>query len=121
MDVLFLSLNYYQRHFNHTFIYLFSHCEFGRIMKDDISSYIDEIISAIGDDLELSREDIEKEFRRFLEYGVPPDQAKESIVKKFGKDKLNRKLLKDVVPNERNLNLICKIITKNVKEVNIRG
>ena len=90
-------------------------------MEDDISSYIDEIVSALGDDLELSREDIEKEFRRFLEYGVPPDQAKESIVKKFGKDKLNRKLLKDIVPNERNLNLICKIITKNVKEVNIRG
>ncbi|HEX16981.1 MAG TPA: hypothetical protein ENG60_01005 [Thermoplasmatales archaeon] len=90
-------------------------------MEDEISSYVDEILSAVGDDLDLSREEIEKEFRKFLEYGVPPDLAKRSLVKKFGGDRSGRKLLKDVRPNERNLNLICKVITKNVKQISVRG
>ena len=42
-------------------------------MVDDVSSYIDDIVSMIGEDAEVEREELEKEFRRFLEYGVPPD------------------------------------------------
>ncbi len=90
-------------------------------MEDDISSYVDEILSALGDDTDLSRDEVEREFRRFLEYGVPPDQAKRSLVKKYGKDKISRKALKDVGPNERGLCLVCKVITKNVKEISIKG
>lgn len=90
-------------------------------MEDDISSYVDEILSALGDDTDLSRDEVEREFKRFLEYGVPPDQAKRSLVKRYGKDKVSRKALKDVKPNERGLCLVCKVITKNVKEISIRG
>lgn len=90
-------------------------------MEDDVSSYIEEIIAALGDDLEISKEEIEEEFRRFLEYGVPPEQAKKSLVKKFGKDKIDRRLLKDIKPNEKNLSLVCKVITKNVREISVRG
>lgn len=89
-------------------------------MRDEISSYIDEIVSALGDE-GVSREVIEKEFKKFIEYGVPPYQAKRSLIRKFGGKKVTRKFLNDIKPDEQNLNLICKIITKNVKEINAKG
>ena len=89
-------------------------------MDRGISAYIDEILSALGDE-GVSREEIEKEFKRFIEYGVPPEQAKKSIIRKFGGKKITRKFLKDVKPNEQSINIICKIITKNTKEINVKG
>ncbi|HID25473.1 MAG TPA: hypothetical protein EYP23_03310 [Thermoplasmata archaeon] len=56
-------------------------------MADDISSYIDDIVAIIGEDTEVERKDLEKEFRRFLEYGVPPDQAKKLWLKSLLKEK----------------------------------
>ncbi|HEC94399.1 MAG TPA: DNA-binding protein [Thermoplasmatales archaeon] len=92
-------------------------------MADDISSYIDDIVAIIGEDTEVEREDLEKEFRRFLEYGVPPDQAKKTLVKKFtnGRKVAERKRLDEIKPNESSVNLLCRIVTINPKEVNVRG
>ncbi|HEC81664.1 MAG TPA: DNA-binding protein [Thermoplasmatales archaeon] len=91
-------------------------------MVDDVSSYIDDIVSIIGDDAEVEREELEKEFRRFLEYGVPPDQAKRTLVKKFSDGKtVERKKLGEIKPNESNVNLLCRVVTVNPKEVKVRG
>ena len=91
-------------------------------MVDDVSSYIDDIVSMIGEDAEVEREELEKEFRRFLEYGVPPDQAKRTLVKKFSNGKkVEFRKLSEVKPNESNVNLLCRVVTVNPKEVKVRG
>jgi len=89
-------------------------------MDSEISAYVDEIMSVLGDE-GISREDIEKEFKRFIEFGVPPEQAKRSLIRKFGGKKITRKFLKDVKPNEQSINIVCKIITKNTREINVKG
>lgn len=90
-------------------------------MKDDISSYVDEIISAIGEDSGVDREKLEKEFKKFLEYGVPPDQAKKTLVERFSSKDKSRKMLNEIKPNESSINLLCRVITINSREVRIRG
>ncbi|MCD6411039.1 MAG: hypothetical protein J7L20_01225, partial [Thermoplasmata archaeon] len=60
-------------------------------MGEDISTYIEDIISNIGD--ETKREALEKEFKKFIEFGVPPDYAKRILLGKFAKDKKRKKLL----------------------------
>ncbi len=90
-------------------------------MKDNISSYVEDILLTIGEDAEVDREEIEKEFRRFMEYGVPPDQAKSTLLKKFSGGKKTRELLSDIKPNESSVNILCRVITLNPKDVTIKG
>ena len=99
--------------------------------KDNLNSHIDDIINALSDDLdkEISRENIEKELSKFMEYGVPIDQAKQTLIKKYGgqnapttyEQSTERKLISDLQPNERSVNLLCRVISVNPKEITVKG
>ncbi len=99
------------------------------MIKDDLAPHVDDVLNALsGADIEISREEIEKELSRFMEYGVPIDQAKQTLIKKFGGVAVfasgkssERKLIADLQPNERNVNLLCRLITVNPKEITVKG
>ena len=101
------------------------------MVKDNLDSHIDDIINALGNDLEIevTRENIEKELNKFMEYGVPIDQAKQTLIKKYGgqavftssEQSSERKLISDLQPNERSVNLLCRVIAVNPKEVTVKG
>ena len=100
-------------------------------MSEDLGSHIDDIINALKDDSEkeVSREELEKELAKFIEYGVPIDQAKQTLIKKFGggavltssEQQSERKLISDVLPNERSVKLLCRIIAVNPKDITVKG
>jgi SOS-response transcriptional repressor LexA len=54
--------------------------------EDGIEQQIDEILEALQgtSGKEIGRDVLEKELRKFLEYGVPFEHAKQTLVKKFG-------------------------------------
>jgi replication factor A1 len=99
------------------------------VVKDDLGLHIDDVLNALsGTDKEISREEIEKELCRFMEYGVPIDQAKQTLIKKFGGIAVfssgkssERKLISDLQSNERGVNLLCRLITVNPKEITVKG
>ncbi|MCK5112829.1 MAG: hypothetical protein KAQ84_04740 [Thermoplasmatales archaeon] len=93
---------------------------------EDIQPYIDDILEAISDSSEkVTREELEKEFKKFLEYGVPLNHAKQTLIKKFGGSYVSpsteRTLVVDLKPNQNSVNLLCRVITINPKDVTIKG
>jgi replication factor A1 len=101
------------------------------VVKDDFDSHIEDILNALKDDseTEVTREDIEKELNKFMEYGVPIDQAKQTLIKKYGGQTVitssgqstERKLISDLQPNERSVNLLCRVIAVNPKDIKVKG
>ncbi len=99
-------------------------------MTEELKSDIDDIINALGEKSEeITREELEKELSKFIEYGVPIEQAKQTLIKKFGgiavltstSQSSVRKLLSDLHPNERSVSLLCRVIAVNPKEVTVKG
>ncbi len=94
---------------------------------DDIQHYIDDILDALSDnsEKEVTREELEKELKKFLEYGVPIDHAKQTLVKKFGGSYIppssERKLVIDLEPDQPSVNLLCRVVTINPKDITVRG
>jgi replication factor A1 len=101
------------------------------VVKDDLNSHVDDILNALKNDsdADVSRENIEKELSKFMEYGVPIDQAKQTLIKKYGGQEVfssseqssERKLISDLQPNERSVNLLCRVIAVNPKEITVKG
>jgi len=101
------------------------------VVKDDLDSHIDDILNALkdGSEIEVSRKDVEKELSKFMEYGVPINQAKQTLIKKYGgqsgltssEQSTERKLISDIKPNERSVNLLCRVIAVNPKEITVKG
>ena len=99
------------------------------MVKDDLESHVDDVLNALSElDKDVSREEIQKELNRFMEYGVPLDQAKQTLIKKFGGIAVfssgkssERKLISNLQPNERSVNLLCRLITVNPKEITVKG
>ena len=95
--------------------------------NDDIQLYIDDILDALSDnsEKEVTREELEKELKKFLEYGVPPDHAKQTLIKKFGGSYVppssGRTLVVDLKPDQPSVNLLCRVITVNPKDVTVKG
>jgi len=93
---------------------------------EDIQPYIDGILEALSDSKKkVTREELEKELKKFLEYGVPLDHAKQTLIKKFGGSYVppstERILIVDLKPNQNSVNLLCRVITINPKDVTIKG
>ena len=99
------------------------------MIKEDLGPHIDDVLNALSEiQKEVSRDEIEKELNRFMEYGVPIDQAKQTLIKKYGGvavfssgSSSERKLISDLQPNERSVNLLCRIITVNPKDITVKG
>ena len=100
-------------------------------MTEDLKSHVDDIINALNEksEKEVTREELEDELNKFMEYGVPIDQAKQTLIKKFGgiavltnsPQSSERKLISDLEPNEKSVNLLCRVITINPKEITVKG
>ena len=94
---------------------------------EDLQLHVDAILDALSEDLEkmVSREELEKELKKFLEYGVPLDQAKQTLIKKFGgsgiASSLERIIINKLQPDESSVNLLCRVITINPKEITVKG
>jgi len=100
-------------------------------MTEDLNSHIEDIINALDEksDKKVGKETIEKELSKFMDYGVPIEQAKQTLIKKFGgiavltspSQSNERKLISDLQPNERSVNLLCRVVAINPKEITVKG
>jgi len=96
------------------------------VTENDLGSHVEDILNALKNDSnkEVTREELEKELTKFMEYGVPIEQAKQTLIKKFGGVAVlssGRKLISDLLPNERSVNLLCRVIAVNPKEITVKG
>jgi len=98
--------------------------------EDNLESHLEDILNALKDSEEdVKREEVEKELKKFMEYGVPIEQAKQTIIKKYGGGmkfsstpaSSERKLIGDLEPNERSVNLLGHVIAINPKEITVKG
>jgi len=99
-------------------------------MPEDIDSHIDEIINILQDKSEekISKKEIKKEFEKFMEYGVPIKQAKQTIIKKYGEDVVftgdyssERTLISKLKPNQSSVKILGHIVAINPKDVTVKG
>jgi replication factor A1 len=95
---------------------------------DDLQSHIEDILDVLNEDSEkdVSKEELEKELKKFIEYGVPIEQAKQTLIKKFGGSVIlpsstDRTLISDLQVNDANVNLLCRVISINPKEITVKG
>jgi replication factor A1 len=74
-----------------------------------------------------TEKEIEKELKKYVEtYMVPLSEAKRSIVKKYGGDLTQisagvQKTLIELKPSENNVDLLCRVVSVNPKEVTVDG
>jgi len=97
---------------------------------DDLKSHVEDIINALKElEKDVNKEELEKELKKFMEYGVPIHQAKQTIIKKYGgsvkfdssASSSERKLIADVESNEKSVHLLGHIIAINPKEITVKG
>ena len=81
---------------------------------------IEDIIEEILRNVDVDREEIEKKLKEFLEYGVPLQQAKNALIRKYGGGAKEKKI-KDIKTGERNIITVAKILTVDEREVEVRG
>lgn len=97
-------------------------------MVEDLKSHLEDILEVLSEDSDkgVDVEELEKELRKFLDYGVPLEQAKQTLVKKYGGNvsltsSTERTLITDLQPNISSVNLLCRIIALNSKEITVKG
>ena len=96
---------------------------------DDLNTHIEDIKKSLNTDIEkINNNELEKELKKFIEYGVPIEQAKKTIIKKFGGNNLfnnqsnkTRTLISKLKPNDQNVNLLCRVISINPKDITVKG
>ena len=94
---------------------------------DELAQYIDDILEELRENAgkEVSRDELEKELRRFLEYGVPPDHAKQTLVKKYTTERprpsTERTLIVDLKPNQPSVHVLARIVSINPREITVKG
>jgi replication factor A1 len=95
---------------------------------EEIQRCIDEILGMLseGSGKKVTREELEREFQKFLEYGVPIEHAKQTLLKKYGgtvggiRASSERVLMVDLQPNETNVHLVGRIISVNPKQITVK-
>jgi replication factor A1 len=89
-------------------------------MIDDITKDVDEILRSV--DKEVNRTEIEANLRKFLEYGVPLQQAKKALIQKYGGGIfVQEKKIEAVEINDKKLSVTGKIVALDEREVEVRG
>ncbi len=97
--------------------------------EDIIEQQIDDILEALRETSgkDVGRDVLEKELRKFLEYGVPFDHAKQTLVKKFGGGAVKlaapseRTLIVDLKPSQQSVHVLSRIISVNPREIQVKG
>lgn len=104
----------------------------------DIAPHLATLTRALGDKLgtEVTEEDLQAELQKYLDYGVPPDQAVRTILRAHGETPAppnaggdagapvvlqGRTPLADVPPNAQSVDLLVRILTMNTRTVTARG
>ncbi|MGC9308710.1 MAG: hypothetical protein ACP5FL_08050 [Thermoplasmatota archaeon] len=92
-------------------------------MTEDIDAAVDEVINAL--DEEANKEEVKENLKKFIEYGVPVDQAKQAVLKKFGASPMGpssmEKKLGDITPGDKRLRFTGKVVTVEQREVEVKG
>ena len=86
-------------------------------MEIDIESVITEILTQVN----AERKNVETDFKKFIEYGVPIEQAKEAVINKYGGGLSKEKKISEINANEKNINIVGKIVVIEEREVEVRG
>ena len=81
-------------------------------MDQKIAPHLEELTRALGD---LEMTGIREEFEKLIAFRVPPDVAKESILRKFGRNRVLK--VKDLSANLRNLELTGRILDLGEKSI----
>ncbi len=93
--------------------------------NEDIAPHVEDITRVLGDKVE--KEEIERVLKQYLaEYRIPLGTAKQMLVRKYGGSPSNLglgvfKALEQVQPNETSVDLLCKLVAVNHKEVDVGG
>jgi len=94
------------------------------IPEEQVAPLVDEIKRVLGDSVEVN--EIEREVKLFLDYGVSVQEAKRGVLKKLGNRQSSLlsstgidKDLKDIDETDKNLNIKVKIISVDTKTVQV--
>ncbi|MDG6229790.1 MAG: hypothetical protein QCH96_07480 [Candidatus Thermoplasmatota archaeon] len=97
---------------------------------EDLKIHVQEVMSVLEGRVDnISADDVEAELQRFLEYGVPLAQAKQTVIKKHGglsfsngsSALLKRTLIGDLGMDQRSVKIVAKIVSLNPKEILVKG
>ena len=90
------------------------------VEENNFNSDLDDVINALDENID--RSELKKKLEEYLSYGVPLNQAKNTLIKQYGGTPIvsPKKNLKDVQTNERGLNLVCRVISINPKEIEVK-
>ena len=79
---------------------------------------IEEIMVEIGSNDEKLRSEIEQDLKKMSEYGVPPEQARNTILNKYSKE--IEKKIGDLAGGEKKVSLIARVLSLNHRNVMVR-
>ena len=89
---------------------------------------IDEILEALRDTSgkKSAVRSLKRELKKFIEYGVPKEHAKQTLVKKFGggaaqQSSSERTLIVDLKPNQQSVHVLCRVISVNPRTIQVKG
>ena len=88
--------------------------------QEDLSAHVNDIVRALEG--RVDPEAVEDELRRYLEYGVPLQQARRDIVRNHGGRLTGgRRKLEALLAGDTRVDLVAKVLTVNPKEVSLGG
>ena len=93
--------------------------------KEKMAPHVEDIIRALGSKMEKKK--IEDELDNYLNvYRVNLDTAKRSIVRKYGGNAATlsvgtNKKLSELAANEQAVDILCRVLTVNPKEIEVEG
>lgn len=99
------------------------------LTNENLNQHAQDILSKLDEQKKqkVSAQEVAEELEKFLEYGVPVKQAKQTLLKKFGvttsvsPDEVKRTLLADLQPNKRNVKLVAQVVSINPKDIKVKG
>jgi replication factor A1 len=97
--------------------------------SEDLKKHAEDVLVLLGSDTKtpVNVDDIKGQLERFLEYGVPLNQAKQTLLKKYGANTgvatkaLERTKLADLSPHMRSVKIVGQIVSINPKDITVKG
>lgn len=99
--------------------------------QETTAPHFDQITRALADKIgsELDEDDLRDEFQKYLDYGVPPDQAVRTILRHHGapgnapapSQNQERVQLADLKPDTPYVNILARVLTIQTRTVTARG
>jgi replication factor A1 len=93
---------------------------------NELAPHIQDIAQVLEDKVEFELDEIETDLKKYTDVlSLPVDEAKRCIISNYLKsvktDNTQNKYLAELSPNEKSVNLFCKVISINPKEVRVNG